>query len=155
LPDEVAERPQGLLDRGQRVGLVLLVEVDPVGLEPSEARLDLGYDVMARGALKAAAGIHRPREFGRQHDVLAAVAEDLAKAALGAAARITVSVGLVEERDAEVERLVDDLAGRREIDTAAEIVAAEPDHRDPQAGFSEISLLHPFQLPDRLRWRRQ
>ena len=45
LPDEVVQRPQCLLDRGLRVGLVLLVEVDPVGPESAKARLGLGHDV--------------------------------------------------------------------------------------------------------------
>src|SRR5207244_705747 len=83
LADEIVECPQGLLDRRQGIRLVLLVEVDPVGLQPSEAGLDLGYDVAARGALKAAGRIHRSGEFGRQHDVFAAVAEDLAETSLG------------------------------------------------------------------------
>ena len=47
---------------------------------------------------------------------------DFAKARLGAAARVAVGVGLVEERDAEVERLVDDPARRLKIDAAAKIV---------------------------------
>src|SRR5271167_1427709 len=80
LPDEIIERPQGLLDRRQRIGLVLLVEIDPVGLEPSQAGLDFAHDVTARGTLKAARGIHRPREFARQYDVLSAITEDLAEA---------------------------------------------------------------------------
>src|SRR6516164_5750637 len=98
--------------------------------------------------------VHRAGKLGRQHDVLAAVAEDLAEAALGAAARVAIGVGLIKERDAEIERFMDDLAGRGEIDAAAEIVAAETDRRDLQAGFPEISLLHPFRLPDRFSWRR-
>src|SRR6266404_1448575 len=44
LPDEIVERPQRLLDWRQRVRLVLLVEIDPVGLEAPQARLDLGHD---------------------------------------------------------------------------------------------------------------
>src|SRR6266478_8933735 len=54
LADEIVERPQSLLDRRQRIRLVLLVEVDPVGLEAPQARLDLGHDVMPRRALKPA-----------------------------------------------------------------------------------------------------
>ena len=37
---EIVERAQRLLDRRPRIGDVLLVEVDVVGAEPSEARLD-------------------------------------------------------------------------------------------------------------------
>jgi hypothetical protein len=73
------------------------------------------------------------RELGRQHDVLAAIPEDLAETRFRAAARIAVGVGLVEERDPEVERLVDDLSGCLEIDAATEIVAAQTDDRDAEA----------------------
>ena len=108
LAHEIVERAQGLLDRGQRVGLVLLVEVDPVGFEALEAGLDLGHDVAPRGALEPAGAVHRPGEFGRQHDVLAAVAEDLAETGLGIAARVAIGIGLVKKGDAEIERLVHD-----------------------------------------------
>src|SRR5215207_11066810 len=76
---------------------------------------------------------------------LRALAEDLAEEALRAAA-LAIDVGGVEERDAEVERLVDDLAGRLEVDAAAEVVAAETDERHPKARRSEIALLHPILL---------
>src|SRR6266478_8125752 len=79
LADEIVERPQGLLDWCARIRLVLLVKVDPVGFEPSQAGLDLGDNVVARGALEAAGGIHRSGELGRQHDLLAVIAEDLAE----------------------------------------------------------------------------
>ena len=89
-----------------------------------------------------ACGVHRARELGGQHDALAAVAEDLAEARLGAAPRVAVSVRLVEKVDAEIERLVHDLPCLLEVDTAAEIVAAEPDHGDAEPGLPEISLFH-------------
>src|SRR5271155_4517578 len=65
LTDEIVERAHGLLDRGQRVGLMLLVEIDPAGPQPPQAGLDLGDDVTARRALELARAIHRPGEFGR------------------------------------------------------------------------------------------
>jgi hypothetical protein len=37
---------------------------------------------------------------------------------------------------------VHDLARRLEIDAAAEIVAAEPHHRDSEPEFAEITLFH-------------
>ncbi len=46
-----------------------------------------------------------------------------------------------------MERPVDDLLRRGEIDAAAEIVAAEPDRRHPQPRKPEISLFHPL-VPD-------
>src|SRR6516162_2540380 len=145
---EIVERAQRFLDRRPRVGDVLIIQVDIISAETAQAGLDLAQDVATRGTLKAARGVHRAGEFGRQHDVLAAIAEDLAEARLGAAARVAIGVGFVEECDAEVERLVDDLAGRCEIDAAAKIIAAEAYHRDLQAGLSEISLFHPFPRSD-------
>jgi hypothetical protein len=69
--------------------------------------------------------------------------------------RVAIGVGLIEERDPEVEGLVDDLAGRGEIGATAAIVATEAGNRDLQAGLSEISLLHLFRLRDQLSWRRK
>jgi len=132
LAGEVVEGAQRLLDRRQRVGAVELVEVEPVGLEPPQAVLDRLHDVGARAALHAAGIVHVHAELRRQHDVLAALAEDFAEETLRAAA-LAVDVGGVEERDAEIERLVDDLAGRLKVDPAAEIVAAETDERHPKA----------------------
>jgi hypothetical protein len=40
LADEIVERAQRLLDRRQRIVIVLLVEIDVVGLQPRQARLD-------------------------------------------------------------------------------------------------------------------
>ena len=80
-------------------------------------RLDRSYATTGV-ALK---DLDTPDEFAR------AITEDLADARLGAAARVAIGVGFVEESDAEIERLVDDLTSRCEIDAAAEIVAAETD----------------------------
>ena len=54
-------------------------------------------------------------------------------------AALAIGIGGVEQRDAEIERLVDHLAGRLEIDAAAEVVAAETDRRHAQAGCAEIA----------------
>ena len=50
LGDQLGQRREGLLDRRHRVGLVQLVEVDVVGAEPAQARLDRAPDVAARRA---------------------------------------------------------------------------------------------------------
>ena len=47
LPDEVVVGRQGLLQRRVRVGIVGVVEVDVVGLQAAQARLDLADDVAA------------------------------------------------------------------------------------------------------------
>jgi hypothetical protein len=85
--------------------------------------------------------VHHHGELGGEHDLLAAVAEQLAERGLRPAA-VAVDVGGVEQRDAAVECLVDHRARRREVDAAAEIVAAEPDHRHAQARLAEIADFH-------------
>ena len=105
---EIVERAQRLLDRGERVGPVDLVEVEPVGLQPLQARLDGGHDVAARAAFLFAV-VHRHAEFRGKHDVLAPVAQHLAEHGLRAAAP-AIDVGRIEQRDPGVERLVDDQA---------------------------------------------
>jgi hypothetical protein len=105
---------------------VLLVEIDVIGLQPLQARLDRRHDVAARGTLLGAVGRHRLGVFRRQHDVLAAVAEHGAEHCLRAA-HAGVDVGGVEQGDAEVERAVDHLARGFEVGALAEIVAAEAD----------------------------
>ncbi len=120
---------------------MLLIEVDPVGLHPLQAGLDRRHDVAPRRALLGAVGAHRLGEFGRQHDVLAAVAEHLAEDLFGAA-NPGIDVGGIEQRDAEVDRLVDHLARGFEVGALAEIVAAEADGGNTQAGAAEIANLH-------------
>jgi len=73
--------------------------------------------------------MHRHAEFGRQHDILAPIAEALAQVFLGAPA-LPVDVGGVEQRDAEIERAVHELARCRKVEPSAEIVAAQADQRD-------------------------
>jgi hypothetical protein len=75
--------------------------------------------------------IHPSPELGGEHDILAAGPEHLGQDRLGAAAP-TIDVGAIEKGDAQIERLVDDRARRREIEGAAKIVAAEPDRGNPQ-----------------------
>ncbi len=41
---QIVERTQGLLDGRQRVRLVLLIQIDPVGVQPPQACLDAGND---------------------------------------------------------------------------------------------------------------
>jgi hypothetical protein len=53
-----------------------------------------------------------------------------------------IDVGSIEEGDAEPDRLVDDAPRPLEIDTPAEIVAAEADKRDFEAGPAKGAVLH-------------
>ena len=70
LADQVIKRAQGFRDRCVGVGEMHLVKIDPVGLEPFQARLDGFRDVGGRST--AATGLlHRQAKLCRQHDVLA------------------------------------------------------------------------------------
>ena len=128
LADQVVKRTQGLLDRRFGVGEMHLVKIDPVCLEPLQARLGGFGDVAGRRAAGARL-LHRQAELGRQHDVLAARAENAAEK-LFRAALVAVGVSGVDQRDAEIERAVHHALRRLEIGAAAEIVAAEPDGGD-------------------------
>ena len=103
-----------------------LVEVDAVGAQPAQAVLERAPHVFGPGA--APLLVDRHAELGGEHDLIPAPGERLAEIllALGAA----VDVGGVEEVDAGVERRVDDARRGRGVEAAAEVVAAEPDHRD-------------------------
>ena len=146
LADQIVEGAQRLLDRGQRVGAVQLVEVDPVGLHPLQRGFDGLDDIAPRAALLHAGIVHVHAELAGEHDVLAAGAEQFAERQLRAAA-IAVHVGGVEQGDAVLDRGVDDLARRFQVYPAAEIIAAEADERDAQAGAAEIAELHDDILP--------
>ena len=78
-------------------------------------------------------------ELARQYDLLAPLAQDLAELRLRAAAP-AVHIGGIEERDAAVEGLVDDGAGGFQVQLGAEVVAAEPDQRDPKARGPEMAI---------------
>src|SRR5262245_34950982 len=101
-----------------------LVKVDPMGVESLQARLDRVHDVAPRRTPELS--VHRQAEFGREHDLSALLAEDFSEPLLRAAL-VAVTVGGVDQVDAEINGLVYDAARRCKIDTAAEIVAAETD----------------------------
>ena len=128
---ELGERAERLLDRRRGVGRVLLVQVDRLDAEPLERALDGGADVGAGSHRRAVR--HRRRqlgvpELGGDDRGVAASAQRLAQHPLAQAELLAVDVGRVEERDAGVERGVDDrrrallLLGQRA--RPAEVVAA-------------------------------
>src|SRR5690606_27003645 len=86
----------------------------------------------APGAPVRAEGTAQVRaELGGDHHVVAAAAERPTEQLL----RVPVGVGRVEQRDAGVERGLDDGPGALPVEVGAEVVAAEPDrgHREPGA----------------------
>ena len=82
-------------------------------------------------------------ELRRQHHLVAAALQRLAHQRLAQAGLAAVHVGGVEERDARVDRRVEDLDGAGERlgvrARAAEVVAAEADGRDEQAGRADAT----------------
>ena len=145
LGDEVVEGGQGLVDRGDRVRGVQLVQVDVVGLQPGEGLLHRDLDVIAaalRARRRAVAHVGVPvAELGGEHDLVPAALQDLSQGEFGRA-RAAVGLGGVEERDALVDGGVDDRPGLLDVETAAEVVAAEAYYRDEQAGVTQGSVAH-------------
>ena len=81
-----------------------------------------------------------PPELRRDHGAVAPPGERAAEEELAVA--VAVALGGVEERDPGVERRVDDGARLRLVDPPAEVVAAEPDDGDDEAGRAEVPLAH-------------
>src|SRR3954447_12849120 len=73
--------------------------------------------------------------------MLAFVAEDASELFLRAAP-VAIAVGRVDQVDAERDRLVYHALRRREVDAAAEIVAAEPDHGHLERRGAQPACLH-------------
>src|SRR3954454_5019510 len=78
LADEVAEDAERLVDVGVRPGAMDLVEVDPAGLPPPEAVLDLARDPAPRVALLVGVVAHRAVDLRREDHVVPALPERLA-----------------------------------------------------------------------------
>ncbi len=124
---------------------MLLVEVDPVCFQASQAILDGPHDVATRCTLQSIGVVHRHGKLCGENDVLAPLTKDLSEAGFRSAS-LAIDVGGVEQRDAEIDGAMDDLARRFEIDAAAEVIAAEANAADAQAGPAEIADLHHIPL---------
>ena len=143
LADQVGEHRQRLLDRRDRVGEVELVEVDPVGAQPLQRRLDRSADVAPRAAgtvVGTVGAAHVAAELGGHHEPVAPALEGDADHLLALAD--AVGVGGVEERDPGVVGGVEDAAHGVEPDPAAERVAADPDRADHQARVAQRAVGH-------------
>ena len=137
---ELVERAERLLERRDAVGGVVLVEVDHVGSQALQRAFDRLADVLA-GTARLGAVAHVAAELRREEDPIAPALERFPEERL-AAALIAVDVRGVEERHARVQRGVDDCTRPVEIDTAAEVVAAETDDRDVRAFLAEAACTH-------------
>src|SRR5262249_44277942 len=84
---DVVQRLERLLDRRLRIPPVNLVEIDVIGPEPFQARIDLHVDRLARETDAVRARRDRPAYLGRDDDlfapgeVLEGAADDLFRAA--------------------------------------------------------------------------
>src|ERR1051325_6469450 len=122
---------------------MLLVKIDPLRLEALEAVLAGLPDIGGRCARLGARVVHRHGEFRGKNALFASRTENLAELRFRAAA-IAVDIGGVEQRDAQIDGLVDDPARRGDWQDA-EIVAAEPDDRYFDSRLSQLALFHdPF-----------
>ena len=108
---------------------VQLVEIDPIGAQPLQARLDGARDVAARGARDAARAIRRHAELGRQHHLLAPLAERLDRATLPRRRHCRTSAVSIRVTPRSSARCTTARVASRSR-RPAEIVAAEPDDRD-------------------------
>ena len=98
-----------------------LVEIDVIGAEPVQARLErAGYARRRRTAGQA--------ELGGDLDLRPARAQGPADEVLGLA--VAVGLGGIEEGDAGIDGRIDHRRGAPRIQAPAEIVASDPDRRD-------------------------
>lgn len=105
---DVVRGLQRLLDRGQGVQAVDLVEVDVVGAEAAQAVIDLGKDRLARQAGTVRTRAHRVPDLCGDEDVVA-VGEVIQRPAQDLfAGTLRVHVRGVEEVDARLDRLLDE-----------------------------------------------
>ena len=143
----MVERVQRLLERRLAVPLVELVEVDPVGAEPLEARLAGGDQVMAGIAAVVRPVAHRKARLGGEKHVGALLAERLADDLLRRAGGI--DVGGVDQVDAGVEADGDLTLGFGEADRPdravlgpAERHRAHGHRRNLEAGAPQKPVFH-------------
>jgi hypothetical protein len=103
----------GLLDRRLGVPVVDLVEVDVIGAEPSQGRVDRVEEVLAGQPLVVGSGAHRGADPGGKH-VLLTASEELVEQPAGDlfADAQGVDVGGVEEDDPTVGGAAHDRFGR-------------------------------------------
>ena len=125
LAHERVEGLDGLLERRRGIFLVMLVEIDHVGLKALQGCIERAPDVVRRPAVLGAVA-HRLAPLARENDPVAPSLQHSPEERL-AAAVVAVDVGGVEERDARVERSVDDAPRRLFFEATAEVVAAEAD----------------------------
>ncbi|GAB3974550.1 hypothetical protein GCM10029978_056450 [Actinoallomurus acanthiterrae] len=148
LGDQLIERAERLLDRGDAVGLVVLVQVDAVGAQPAQRLLHGVPHVPRRAARAVPVGLlaHAHAELRGQHDLVAVALERDAEQTFAVAGRRAavraVDVGGVEQGDPGVQRRVHDGAGAVLVEPGGDVVAAQADRRDERAVTAEAPVAH-------------
>ena len=121
-PYKIVERPQGFLERRERIEAVGLIEVDVIRAETAQAGL-AGFDeVAARESGFVGAGFETNECFSGEDNLLPASAQRLAEDFFGLAERI--NVGRVEEIHAGLDA---------DFDQAARLVHLHVAHRGKTA----------------------
>jgi hypothetical protein len=150
LPDQVVVDGQGLLQRGVWVGVVGVVEIDPIRFQPPQARLDLTDDVPAGQPPVVDVEPDDPVGLGGDHQLVAAAPQSTAKNRFGRIAlgrgrspgpvedrHVAVRVRRVDEVDAEFQRRADDLIGVLGTRRETEGGGTQADGRHPDAASAE------------------
>jgi hypothetical protein len=131
---------QGLLDRGDRVRRVQLVQIQVVGAQPAQRCLHRAADVgpAALGPGRRAVIHVYPllAELGGQHHLVPAPREHLAED-LSRSPAVAIGVRGVDQRDARIHGRVDHSPGARHVQPAAEVVAAQADHGNEQPAVTQ------------------
>jgi hypothetical protein len=144
--DEPGHRADRVLDRRLGIDAVLVVQIDVIDAEPLEARIACLPHVLGLAVDPALAVHHRDRELGREHDLVALALDRLADEDLvGVRA---VHVRGVEQRDAELERAVDDLC--RLVVVARAIERRHPHAPETDGAYVErakLAMLHARTVP--------
>src|SRR5262249_44631386 len=118
---EIVEGAERFVERRIAIVEVHLIEVDKIGLQPTERRVDRIHDVAATVAGVPGLRARRAEPLGGEHELVALAlppaAEDLFGTTAGReVAAERVDVGSVDERDAEVARMIEDGARPRFVD---------------------------------------
>ncbi|CAM5268324.1 hypothetical protein SCALM49S_05047 [Streptomyces californicus] len=135
LLDQLRQRADRLGERDGRVSAVHVVEVDDVGAQPAQARLDGGPDVRGVVADAPVVGVvgADEGELGGEGDLVPVGPDERGEELLVGPA--PVGVGGVEERDARLQGGVEGVAGGAFVGVAVELAhahAAEALDADPR-----------------------
>ena len=144
LTHEVVECPEGLLQRRAGIPAVHLVEIDVVGLQAFQARLDGPQHVHPCRAGPVEVVAHRQAELGGQDDLLPQALQGIPEQGLAFPAG--VDVGGIDEVDAAVQCVLHHAGGRGLVQRAhlvpPERHGAQRDLAHDKPRFPQRPVLH-------------